>query len=643
MEFLLRGESLLLRAPTAGGKTEAYAAPIAERLASLPEGERRAVLAVVVVPTRALANDLERRLESPMERMGLSFGVWTSDRKRRRGGDAPQVVVTTPEGLDAMLSRRRALLQSLRAVVVDELHLLDGTPRGDQLAILLHRLRDIAKGPMQTVGVSATLDAPEELSRRYLGGTCAVVDVPQEREYKLTFFRTDLDPSVAHRLDRPLLAAMVGDVLWELARARVRKVLVFVRSRKEVQHLVATLPGSTPYGDRIYGHHGSLAREERERIEALLQRQRSAVVVSTSTLELGIDVGSLDYVLLARPPLDPAQLLQRVGRAGRRGGPVRFGVVVANEWEAALFQLLWGCALSGELLQHRPPPRFSVILQQALSLTGGRYPITAERLAKALPPWMRPPLARLEDMLQHAATPERGLFDALPDGGYRLGEKGSHRWAWGSVHSAFEAKGWRGKRRFVGPMLRVEHRPGNELTRTPRSRPPPFISFRFARVVAEALGLERDEMRLVRTDTQWLLVHGLGSVGSLLLHWLLQRRGEVHALFDPHWPPGLLVGLVPFELDEEPVVFNPKTPPIDTMPSPPCREEVEAFVRSKERYLAFRLDVGAFFRDLPDDQRLEELLGLTGLDEVCAWWRGARLRVRDGPAPSWWKDFGWLA
>src|SRR5690606_10148395 len=160
-EVLFR-RNVFLSAATATGKTEALLAPIAELVASKePDG----LAAVYVVPTRALVNDIEKRCRGPLEDMGLSCRVRTGDRPEFNEHSPEQFLITTPESLDSLVTRKPELFHSLQAIVLDELHLLDKTYRGDQVRLLLRRLRTCQA--IQGCAASATLDSPEEMALRY--------------------------------------------------------------------------------------------------------------------------------------------------------------------------------------------------------------------------------------------------------------------------------------------------------------------------------------------------------------------------------------------------------------------------------------------------------------------------------------------
>jgi ATP-dependent Lhr-like helicase len=154
---IMEGHPTLLIAPTASGKTEAYSALMAEVIMVGPEPRNR--LGWIVSPTRDLVNDLTRRLAPPFAAMGLGVGRRTGEHREISGPQPPHIVVTTPESLDSMLARSPSLILRARFLVLDEVHMLDATPRGDQLACLVSRMRRIAPD-LQVITSSATVDDP---------------------------------------------------------------------------------------------------------------------------------------------------------------------------------------------------------------------------------------------------------------------------------------------------------------------------------------------------------------------------------------------------------------------------------------------------------------------------------------------------
>ena len=306
---LAEGRNVLLAAPTAGGKTEAALAPMLHRILEEAGRDVEGPALLYIVPTRALVNDVHRRLQAPMQRLGLVLGRKTGDHASLPK-QFPQLLITTPESLDSMLTRIPRRLLPLRALVLDELHALDGTPRGDQLAALVTRLRRVlasrsgAHGSeLQIAMLSATIDRPKELAARY-AADCVLVKDRGVREMRARLAESPFGENPA-----PKLAALIEP-------EHGGKVLVFANSRGDVEWGASKLRGLLPFGERVYAHHGSLAKSERERVERDFAHAKTACCFSTSTLELGIDIGDIDHVVLYGVPPDLPSFLQRVGRAG---------------------------------------------------------------------------------------------------------------------------------------------------------------------------------------------------------------------------------------------------------------------------------------------------------------------------------------
>lgn len=323
---LARAREVLLCAPTAAGKTEAWMVPIGERHLRVDDPTPRVL---IVSPTRALVNDLYRRLFPALTEAGIKIGRWTGDHKD--GGRIQAATLLTPEGLDARLSRGTDL-STITAVILDEIHVLDGSARGDQLRILLKRLR--ARTSVQVVGASATVADPEGLAWRYLVDPEVV--------------RAGAGRSISGRIELSTEPAHIAACLHEAAKAGFRKVLLFARSRNDVERLSRKLSGVAPFGANVVAHHGSLGRTERLSVEQRFLALPFALCVATSTLEMGIDIGDVDLVALHGVPSSAASLLQRIGRGGRREGRSTFIAFVETAFEEGALRTLLAAGKRGE-------------------------------------------------------------------------------------------------------------------------------------------------------------------------------------------------------------------------------------------------------------------------------------------------------
>lgn len=398
---ILDRQNLLLTAPTAGGKTEAVLAPICQRLLS----ERWDGLSTVVVtPTRALVNDLFLRLSIPCDRLGMHLARKTADHSDL-DAKRTNLLMTTPESLESLLTFRRRSLASVRAVVLDEIHLLDGSPRGDQLRLVMQRLKlylrhvqgDRYRG-LQRVAMSATVADPHRLAKVYLGEAPKIVSVGGQRELESHIIQ--VDGTESERAEAAVEAA---------ARfPDARKILVFVNSRRQVDVGCCDFRCGLFKKAPVYGHHGNLSKDKREEVEARFKAEPFAVCVATMTLEVGIDIGDIDLIICMDPPFSLSSFLQRIGRGcRRRNGATRVVCVARDRTGELIFRGLVKQAAAGMPAGPVAPFRRSVLVQQILAYLKQvpRNVRTAEHLVAALCSTAEPSIPEsmlrevLEDML----------------------------------------------------------------------------------------------------------------------------------------------------------------------------------------------------------------------------------------------------
>ncbi len=425
---VLTGESVLVVAATASGKTEAACAPLVERFI----GRRSPWTILYLSPTRALVNDLRARLLGPLDTLHLHVERRTGDH-RAELTTLPHVLLTTPESLDSILCRHRSpegghALDRVVAVVLDEIHLLHGTARGEQVRWLLERLRRLlaqaGARPPQVVALSATVPDPEAVRTAFLPGG-AIIGVAGGREIEAV-----VPASVSARVEDALLAYLAG-------RRDKEKILVFCNARRRVDTLTAVL--RVPLAARgytVWAHHGSLDRREREQAEAEAKERAGLVIVATSTLEIGIDIGDIDLVALDGPPPDLPALLQRIGRGNRRTGTTRVLACAGTPVEALVQSAMIEAARDGWLGPAHRGPQHAVARQQLASAI-----FAGARVAT--------PRAALQDLLDTCAAPvvAQSLLPALiangelreDRSGVRLGEEWCERAEKGSIHSNIEA------------------------------------------------------------------------------------------------------------------------------------------------------------------------------------------------------------
>jgi len=361
MPVILSGRNVLVTAPSAGGKTEAVLAPACERLAR----HRWSGLSVLVVtPTRALVNDLYSRLHRPLDQMGIRLGRKTADHGLPDEIE-DQVLLTTPESVESLLTFRREGLEQVQAVVLDEIHLLDASPRGDHIRSLLSRIsvfRHHVGGPgfagLQFIAMSATVSHPRRLADAYLGTSSEIIAVSGQRELEArVLLATGTDK---YRAEQAMFAAD--------AFADVHKILVFVNSRKQVDAATGFFRCGRFAHSPVYGHHGNLSKAQREESESRFKADNEAICVATMTLEVGIDIGDIDLVICMDPPFSLASFLQRIGRGCRRlNGRTRVLCVARDRAGELMFEALIRQAALGMPAGPTTPIRRSVLFQQILA------------------------------------------------------------------------------------------------------------------------------------------------------------------------------------------------------------------------------------------------------------------------------------
>lgn len=334
--MLDRGDepALLLIAPTGGGKTLAGFLPT---LAELADGRHKGLHTLYISPLKALAADIRRNLRTPVEGAGLPIriedrtGDTSYTQRRRQRADPPHILLTTPESLALLLSYEDAprIFVGLRRVIVDEIHALAESKRGDQLMLSLSRLETLAPG-LRRVGLSATVEDPPALAR-FLGRNpdpCPVLLADPGPEPDISMLVTEEPPPWSGGGGRYAIPAILDEV------KRHRTTLIFHNTRAQAEIFFHALWLQNSDDLPIGIHHGSLAREQRERVEQAMVEGRLRAVVCTGSLDLGIDWGDVDLVIQVGAPKNVKRLVQRIGRANHRyNAPSKALLVPANRFE----------------------------------------------------------------------------------------------------------------------------------------------------------------------------------------------------------------------------------------------------------------------------------------------------------------------
>ncbi|MEO7361199.1 MAG: DEAD/DEAH box helicase, partial [Gemmatimonadaceae bacterium] len=509
---IANGSDTLILAPTGTGKT--LSAFLWEVNALIEDGLKEplanAVHLLYISPLKALNNDVQRNLELPLAqlkerfereakleyarraksdadflkenpafpeiRVAVRTGDTSASARARMLRKSPHILITTPESLHILLTsvRGRTIFSSLRAVIIDEIHAVAGTKRGAHLALTLERLKQIAPAAPQRIGLSATQKPLAEIAR-FLGGCKAVGSdgTPQFRDVSI------VDCGLVKRMETNIVSAVpdlahVDGTIWTkvapmvLERIRAaRTTLIFVNNRGQSERMAARI--NTLADEEIaQPYHGSLSRERRFMLEERLKAGELRALVTTSSLELGIDVGSVDLVIQLQSPKRVSAALQRVGRAGHSLDAVSRGLFVPTHRDDAMEQLAiveamragdveptrvvqnaldvlsqlvvamvasdepeWTCAALFDFVRQSYPYHSltRTAFDEVLSMLSGKYPsdiaaelqarINWDRVTDLLTP-MRS--SRLVATISGGTIPDRGLYTVNLGDKTRLGE-----------------------------------------------------------------------------------------------------------------------------------------------------------------------------------------------------------------------------
>jgi ATP-dependent Lhr-like helicase len=373
---ILAGKNVLLVAPTGIGKTEAAMLPIFDSI--FRTKGKKGIRCLYITPLRALNRDMLKRMEDYGAELGITVGVRHGDstqaERNKQSQVAPEILITTPETLQVLFTgkRLREHLKNIEWVVVDEIHELSSTERGAQLGVALERLVELS-GEYRRIGLSATVGDVADV-KEFLSGVGREVilckhDTHREFDIVVECPAPEEDPVLLDRLQSD------PDILAVMKRARElmekgRSTLLFVNTRETAEWLAARYH-MWDEDFSIDVHHGSLSKENRMSIEDRFKNGELRTVIATSSLELGIDIGSADLVIQYNSPREVSRMIQRAGRAGHRMGEVIRSVILAtapDEVAEALVIARRSDAKELEYFKGRKNP-FTVIANQLIAMT----------------------------------------------------------------------------------------------------------------------------------------------------------------------------------------------------------------------------------------------------------------------------------
>jgi len=373
---ILKGQNILLVAPTGIGKTEAAILPVLDMIRQ--EGKSSGIRCIYITPLRALNRDMFRRMEELGTELDIKVDVRHGDtsasERNRQSQHPPDILITTPETMQVMFTGKRLLehMKSVKWVIVDEIHELADTERGAQLSVALERLTKVA-GEFQRIGLSATVGNEKEVARFLVGVKRDVVLCKHDthRDMEISVERPDVCD------DPVLLDKLQGDpeIISVMVRARElieegRSTLFFVNTRETAEWLAARYR----YWDESFPidvHHGSLSKEVRMDMEDRFKTGKLRSLICTSSLELGIDVGSTDLVIQYNSPRQVSRMIQRAGRAGHKIGHKINAKIIATSPDELAEGLVVARKSCDKELESRPgrPCPLTVVANQLIAMT----------------------------------------------------------------------------------------------------------------------------------------------------------------------------------------------------------------------------------------------------------------------------------
>ncbi len=449
---------LLLTSSTASGKTEAALFPILTELYRIPS---QSIGVLYIAPLKSLINDQFNRIDELLDQSGIKVTHWHGDvaasHKTKLLQSPEGILQITPESLESMLINRSndivRLFCDLRYVIIDEIHTLTGTDRGNQIICQLARIERLIGRRPRRIGLSATVGDPSLAAAWLSSGGAVETDVPVFEAQKLRwrlglehFYlqnpKEDQESPQGEEKDEQYIAELDAGYEYMYDCVKDRKSLVFSNSREETEYLCATfrqIAARRGDPDVFLIHHGNLSASIREEAELKMKDEEvNAVTCATVTMELGIDIGRLERILQNDAPNSVSSFLQRLGRSGRRGQPPEMMMVFREQDplpNTPLPQLIpWGLLRAIAIIQLyieerfiEPPMQrklpFSLLFHQTLSILAATGELTPRRLAErvlALPPFEQ---VTKEDyrvlilsMLEHGfieMTDEKGLIVGL--------------------------------------------------------------------------------------------------------------------------------------------------------------------------------------------------------------------------------------
>lgn len=356
------GKNIIISAGAGSGKTEAVLVPLISRYLDYALSND-CVTWLYITPTKALANDISRRIELILSNLHIKMGIRHSDRDDTTRKKIPHFLITTPESLDVLIARGDDSLRRVRAIILDEVHNLYNTQRGLQASLIISRLKSqILINPVQFACISATIASCEDIATFLFGNSEIFYNIKKssDRTIDATIRLGDYEKDIPNLIKKIL----------EYGNA---KLLFFMNSRKQCDYLGSLLSKIEDLSKCVFIHYSSLSAKLREETEKKFNEAQTAICIATSTLELGIDIGDVDAVVLCEPPPTVSSFLQRIGRGNRRTTKTNAICLVSTESTRKVFDLLYFYAIldlarKGKIEKIKPMKLYGSFTQQVMMM-----------------------------------------------------------------------------------------------------------------------------------------------------------------------------------------------------------------------------------------------------------------------------------
>jgi len=364
--LILEGKNIIISSGTGTGKTEAVIAPLISRYLDYALSNNYLTW-LYLTPTKALANDIYKRLEPILSKLYINISIKHSDKDKTKNKKNQHFLVTTIESLDVILCRADKMLKNLKAVIIDEVHILYNSQRGLHASLLLSRLKkEIIEPQLQIACLSATISSCDNIVDFLFGES--------ENFVKIEISSTkQIDPYIIMLNTEHKIIELTK----KITKDRTVKLLLFSNNRKKCDYISTTLSQIPELSRFIFTHYSSISALIREEVEKAFNESKMGICVATSTLELGIDIGDIDAVVLYDVPATISSFLQRIGRGNRRDNKNNVICLVPEDADIPIFRMLSFYAIidlaKNNIVENTSPMKlYGAMAQQILSIIASK-------------------------------------------------------------------------------------------------------------------------------------------------------------------------------------------------------------------------------------------------------------------------------